>query len=305
MPKLTSGRAHILVVDDDALMREVLCDMLETDGYRPHAAVDGLAAWQMLESAEQDFDLVLTDRNMPKLDGMQLLAKIRGDSRFEALPVIFQTALDSRQEIVEGIRAGVFYYLTKPYDRLVLLALVDAAIAETRRNLKLKNSIIGRHFALDLLRTAEFRFKTLAEAGNLALMLAQLSVCPDKAVTGLSELLLNAVEHGNLGISYAEKTELLGQERWQAEIEQRLQLPQYRDKFAQVRIFRSPDLTRFTITDQGAGFDPGQFLSLAPERAMHPHGRGIAMARLLSFDSLEYQGRGNRVQAVMLAGGKG
>ncbi|MEI8572345.1 response regulator [Methylomonas sp. WH-1] len=292
-------KACILIADDVKLMRDILRTYLQSAGYEVQSAEDGLEAWQMLNSSEKPFDIVVTDRNMPQMDGMALLAKIKADPRFSDLPVIFQTGESSRESIVEGIQAGVYHYLTKPYDEKILLAFVAAALEDSRRHKTLRTRISNKKVALGLLRKAEFSFRTLSEVNGLTALLTGLSCNPEKVATGLSELLLNAVEHGNLGISYQEKTEMVGQGCWREEIERRLGLPEYKNKFVQVKIVRTPTQTIFTIKDQGKGFDPSPYLDFSPERASDLHGRGIALSRMLSFDSLEYLGNGNQVIATV------
>ena len=112
---------------------------------------------------------------------------------------------------------------------------------------------------------------------------------------GLLELLLNAVEHGNLGIRYEEKTQLVLEDRWKNEVERRLELPQYRERQASVTYAKNARTLTLTIRDQGAGFDWRKYLEFDTERAFDPNGRGIAMARMMGFDSMEYQGNGNQV----------
>ncbi|AMK77002.1 MULTISPECIES: response regulator [Methylomonas] len=90
-------KANVLIADDVKLMREILRKYLESAGYLVQSASNGVEAWQMLNSSEKPFDIVVTDRNMPYMDGMELLAKIKGDSRFAELPVIFQTGVSSRR----------------------------------------------------------------------------------------------------------------------------------------------------------------------------------------------------------------
>lgn len=290
----------ILIVDDDKFMRDLLNHYLSSAGYTVYSAHDGAQAWDILDNSQHAFDIVLTDRNMPVMDGMQLLAKIKQDSRFTDLPVIFQTAQASREAIVEGLSAGVYHYLTKPYDTAVLMAFVDAAIDEAKRHSFLKKQHADANKALALLDKAEFKFQTLDEAQNLTLLLAELSGNPGRVVTGLSELLVNAVEHGNLGISYREKTELVTSGRWQEEVDSRLRQPQYGHKKVHVRVVREDGAITFSIKDQGRGFDPAPYLEFSPERATDVHGRGIAMSKVLSFDSLEYVGCGNQVIAKLL-----
>lgn len=289
------GNARVLVVDDDKFMRDMLSALLASDGYSVQTASDGAIAWQLLDSG-QPFDVVVSDRTMPNMTGLDLLLKIREDRRFDDVPVIFQTSLSSQREILEGIRAGVYHYLIKPYDQKILLALVDVAIEQAYGKSR-ANKVGDNRVALDLLYKAEFRCRTLNDVNELSRHLAELSCNPNKVIGGLSELLLNAVEHGNLGISYQEKTDLVINDGWQQEVERRLLLPENLDKFVQVKIVRDTTTTTFTLKDQGNGFEPAKYLNFDPERVMDVHGRGIAMSRLTSFDSLQYVGCGNQVIA--------
>ncbi len=129
--------------------------------------------------------------------------------------------------------------------------------------------------------------------------LAQSCPEPERVIQGLQELMINAVEHGNLGISYAEKGELMLSGAWLDEIQRRLSLPEFNRRFVMVHFQRLPDKIVFTVQDQGDGFDWQDFMDFSPERVFDLHGRGIAMARLTSFDRLEYQGNGNTVSAVV------
>jgi hypothetical protein len=110
-------------------------------------------------------------------------------------------------------------------------------------------------------------------------------------------LLFNAVEHGNLGLSYEEKTRLKWEDGWEQEVERRLALPENASKFASIRLDVGASEVVFTVQDTGAGFDWNAYLEFSPDRAFDPNGRGIAMARSLSFSNLEYQGNGNTVVA--------
>lgn len=289
----------VLVADDEPYMRELLREYLEPEGYIVETAEDGAVAWDKLNASPDQFDVLVTDRNMPNMNGLQLLSNVKHDARFESLPVIFQTAYAAREEMVEGLRAGVYYYLAKPYERQVLVALVSSAIEEKQRIRRLREEVTHHDKAYALLHQGEFRCRTLAEVHQLTALLGQLSCNPGRVVGGLSELLLNALEHGNLGIKYAEKGELVMAGQWQQEVEKRQQLPEFRDKYVSVALLRDPAQTIFTITDQGEGFDVSKYLTFDPDRAVDVHGRGIAMARMMSFDSVEYLGRGNQVIAVV------
>jgi len=118
-------------------------------------------------------------------------------------------------------------------------------------------------------------------------------------------LLLNAVEHGNLGITYAEKTKLVLEGRLFEEIERRLAQAENQDKWAYLSFEAGKDALRVRIKDQGNGFDWRPYLEISPERATHPHGRGIATSRLMSFSAVDYVGCGNEVLCTVALWGHG
>jgi len=115
----------------------------------------------------------------------------------------------------------------------------------------------------------------------------------------ITELITNAVEHGNLGISYAEKTALCAAGRWEEEIRRRVALPENADKAVEVRFEHHSGESHIWIRDAGAGFNWPAYVSIDASRTEDPHGRGIALARTVSFDWLEYLGNGSEVHAVI------
>lgn len=286
----------ILIVDDDAFNRDVLAEHLNRLGYETVHAEDGEHAWKILTSEQHTFSTILLDRQMPQLDGMGLLERIKRDNQYEHIPVIFQTAVDDTKSIAEGIHAGVYYYLTKPYSKDVLLAVVEGAI-DTYRMICHEQEIASQEQTLvfDMLQYAEFKFQTIPEARMLASKLSQVYPEYKDLHLGLTELFINAVEHGNLGIGYQEKSRLLLEHRWQEEIDKRGQLPENRHKFVKVKVKHSQDNVTFHITDDGTGFDWDSYLEISPDRVFDLHGRGIAMSRKISFDFVEYKGKGNEV----------
>ena len=121
----------------------------------------------------------------------------------------------------------------------------------------------------------------------------------NRVVTGILELTLNAIEHGNLNIGYKEKSRLIEEERLDNEIERRLSDPLYSSREATAQFVRHTDKLSLHITDQGNGFEWRKYLNFDPERAFDTHGRGIAMANKVSFDQIEYRGNGNQVITVL------
>ncbi len=292
---------HLLVVDDDELNQDVLRRTLELESHKVLVAGDGEEAWALLQDpATPPIQAILLDRMMPRLDGMGLLQRLQGHPRLRRIPVILQTADPNPSLIAESIREGAFYHLTKPFQRDVLYTVVEAAVRERHQLEEVHQRLEAGTRAASLLSQAEFRFRTPEEGRALATLLSQ--TCPDPydASLGLWELLLNAVEHGNLGLSYEEKGRLLKERRLDQEIQSRLSDPRYAHRQVEVTFQRLGPSLVFLITDEGEGFDWTRYLDLDPERAFHAHGRGIAMARHLCFTQVTYRGRGNSVEAVLL-----
>ena len=109
--------------------------------------------------------------------------------------------------------------------------------------------------ALACLSEGVFRVRTLDEARDTASMLAHLCPLPEVVAFGLTELMINAVEHGNLGITFEEKSALCREDRWQSEVEERLELPGNRQKRVEIRVRRIAGSVEFVIADDGRGFD--------------------------------------------------
>ena len=285
----------VLLVDDNAMFLSLTSHMLEKCGYAVATAVDGLAAWELIDAAPGRFDLVLSDRDMPRMDGLTLLKRIRADQRLQGLPVVMLTAADQPEDIALGLAVGAYYYLVKPTSPELLNAVLRSVLQESRTKHQLQEQAGKNLIQLRLMHRAEFRFRTLEEARDMALLLAEACRDPARTVSGFLELLINAVEHGNLGISYAEKSALLNDGDWKEEVDARLRQPQYSARFVEVVLEQSETACMVTISDQGAGFDWKSYLSFDPARAFDLHGRGIALSKATSFDNLEYRGNGNTV----------
>ncbi len=242
---------------------------------------------------------------MPRLDGMEVLKAVKENPRYSDIPVIMQSAASAREQVLQGIKAGVFYYLTKPYEDQMLLAIVAAALKDAATKKRLRDEVGGQKRILGLMEQSRFRFRTPEEAKTLAFLIANCFPDPQAAVYGLYEMLLNAVEHGNLGISYAEKTKLVLDGCLFDEIEARLALPENVSKWAHLSFEARENELRVRIKDQGNGFDWHPYLEISPERATHPHGRGIATSRLMSFTAVDYIGCGNEVLCTVALKGRG
>lgn len=289
---------RILLVEDEPANSAILASYLMSAGYLVDEAVDGIAAWQMLENHPGTYKLIVTDKRMPNMNGLELASRVKADRRFSNIPVIMQTGDTSQDEFLKGIKVGVFYYLAKPYDEATLLAIVRSAIIERERKEVFERRLSSQREALVNFIKGEFMLQAPLEAQNISFLLGSIFPRPELAVSGLYELMLNGIEHGNLGIGYAEKGRLLSEGNWEKEIYDRLALPEYRDKKIFIHFEQFPNRLEILITDDGQGFDWRSYLEIEPSRATHSNGRGIAKANLLSFDEVQYLKPGNQVKVV-------
>jgi two-component system chemotaxis sensor kinase CheA len=118
-----SGNVKILFAEDSSFFRNQVKGFLEEDGYDVTIAEDGEVAWNIINSEENDFNLILTDLEMPNMDGFQLTAKIKNDNRFSGKPVVALTSLAGEGDIEKGKSVGIDDYQIK-LDREQLLLTI-------------------------------------------------------------------------------------------------------------------------------------------------------------------------------------
>ena len=126
----TPTPAHVLVVDDNAMNRDVLSRRLQRNGHTVESVEGGKQALARLETGK--FDLVMLDIMMPDMDGYQVLAQLRQDAATAHLPVLMISAIGDSDSVVRCLALGADDYLTKPFDPLILRARVDAALVKKR-----------------------------------------------------------------------------------------------------------------------------------------------------------------------------
>jgi two-component system chemotaxis sensor kinase CheA len=123
MPEKAARQPVVLVVDDSITTRTMEKNLLEAAGYQVMVAVDGVEAWMFLKS--ETVDLVVSDVDMPRMNGLELTAKIRANQETANLPVILVTALESRDDKERGLEVGANAYLVKSsFDQSNLLEFI-------------------------------------------------------------------------------------------------------------------------------------------------------------------------------------
>ena len=296
MTPIDTPIASILAVDDDPINLDIITEYLSEEPVNVTTFQNPVEAFEALKNGV--FDVILLDRMMPEMDGMEFLSQLRADPRLKDIPVIMQTASASTKSMVEGIEAGVFYYLTKPFDERTLCALINSAIADVTNRKKFKRSLEADVvLVLDLLQCGVFHLRRLEEAERLALYLGRLAANHYRTSYGFRELLVNAVEHGLLNIGYETKAKLIkegGQPAWRKEIQRRMELPENSDKQVTIDIKRNASFIDVTITDNGPGFKWKTFTDFDPTRVQDPNGKGVAYAQIY-LSEVTYNSQGNEV----------
>lgn len=282
----------ILIVDDDATMCLLIKRMLEQDSYEILIAGDGVEAQSALRETKKAISGILLDWQMPRMNGIEFLRWIKKESGYEHIPVIMETSMVAPDDIKQGIDAGAFYYLTKPIEDKVLRAIVRAALSDLHERQSLLERIRRNDNPFKQLVEGRFLFRTTDEAEFLAIAIANASPIPQKAMV-ISEILLNAVEHGNLGITYDEKSELISRDTLRQEVIRRLTMHEHAAKYVELIFKRNNGEITIEIVDQGSGFDFRKYLQMDESRVFDNHGRGIALSG--EYLGLIYLGKGNKV----------
>jgi len=299
-----SQKKHFLVADDDPLNLDIIVEYLSllSSNFTVESAENGLDAWQLLsDNVKSHFDIVILDNMMPKMSGIDVLRKMQADKELKNTPVIIQSARARKEDVIEGIEAGAFYYLTKPFNEEQFANVMQNCIRSRNIYKNLQETLAESMSSMRLLEEATFNFKTLDDVHAIATLIA--SACPqsDRSLSGLFELMLNAIEHGNLGIGYDEKSELNKSGEWENELKRRAALEDYKDKIAQIHFKKTKERVEINISDQGNGFDWQPYMEFDVKRLLDSHGRGIAIAKNISFDHIEYSSKGSEVFAYLNA----
>ena len=145
MSEVTTSEGLILVAEDSLVVRAVLRDQLEEEGYEVVEAVDGPDA--LVQCANARPDAILLDIEMPGLDGHEVLVRLKGDADLRDIPVVFLTGRTSTHDMVAGLRAGAHDYLKKPFETAELIARIGGAV----RIKRLQDQLRERNEQLDQL----------------------------------------------------------------------------------------------------------------------------------------------------------
>jgi len=282
----------VLAVDDDEINLEILLKTAKDAGYNVQPFSSSEAAWAYLCKNPKAVDIALLDRMMPGVSGMELLGCMKRNHVLKHIPVILQTGDVGSEQMRQGLENGAYYYLTKPFQPEILVAILKAAENECNLREELVAQANAEHGKfLNLLNDGEFIIHNIAEARLLATSLSALSATPYLTARGLMELFFNAIEHGNLEVGFKKKHDCLVNNNWPQELAARL--GKFQGRRVRVLTQRSGTAFHISVIDQGKGFAWQQYVS--PNAAIQlnqPNGRGIAIANRV-LGNLHYNPAGN------------
>jgi CheY-like chemotaxis protein len=282
----------VLVICEDDATRTRMSSGISEEGYTVLLVRRAREAEDLVEQHPERITAIVLDWHDRDVSALSTLLWLKGHATLKRTPVIMQMESPSDAHVREGIDAGAFYYLAKSADEKVLHSIIRAAVEDFSYKESLLANLAGCQNPFGMLQSGVFLMRTLREAERIALWIANATPYPARAM-GIHEILINAVEHGNLGITYDEKTDLLNDGIWHKEVDRRLELPENAEKTVRVEVYREPDRMVVRVVDSGPGFDFEPYLDFDEARVFDNHGRGIALTRA-ALD-LTYEGTGNTV----------
>lgn len=285
----------VLIVDDNPMDRRFAGACVEDSGMTASYAEHGIDALKMLD--EETPDIVLTDLDMPEMDGLTLVRELQ--RRAPTLPVILMTAKGSEDVATEALKAGASSYVPKRKFQQELIAALNIV---NNASLSRKN----RQQVYQYMTETESKFvlgndhsAAPALVGYFLEAIRMMNLCPEgdllRIGTALSESIINAIDHGNLELNSTMREDEDGSQYHLLGDQRKLQEP-----YCNRRVFITSRVSEagavFTIRDEGPGFDPSTLPDPHdPENLMRPHGRGLMLIRTF-MDEVSFSESGNEIR---------
>lgn len=287
---------RVLVAEDSRTQSAQIKAMLEQSGFEVGTALNGIEALKLIPTFKPN--VVLTDLEMPEMNGLQLVEAIKEQHAF--LPVVLMTAMGSEEIAMKALRAGAANYIPKRMLEKVLATIVEEAAWQARVH-------ENEQLVLSRLKRVEYFFDLGNESAVLESLVAHVGrelerrrtfddIAIMQITMALTEALTNAINHGNLELSSALREEdgelyhKLGDER-------RQQSP-YQDRSVTVTAKIADDELCFVINDEGPGFD----MSIVPDPTDESNldkssGRGLMLIQTF-MDEVRYNDAGNQITLI-------
>ena len=292
--------ANVLLAEDSVTQAKAIQLMLEEAGHTVKWASNGREALDAMRISLPD--VVVTDLEMPELNGLQLVEAVRQD--FSSIPVILLTAHGSEEVAALALRKGAASYVPKAYMDQDLLLSLDRILAVT------KVDRFNRQ-ALENLTSMELQFAlhsdpalTTPIIGHLGDLLSRLGFCDAtecmRVGVALQEALLNAMHHGNLEVNSELRQE--DEKKFHAALRERRKQAPYKMRRVYLTVKLKPAEAVYAIRDEGPGFDPSLLPDPTdPTNLERVGGRGLLLIRTF-MDNVFHNESGNEITMVKRKG---
>ena len=293
---------HVLLIDDDESVLEMVGEALTHYGMKVHSNTDGERALRLLQDPNAPpFDLVISDINMEGLDGFDVIHRVK--SVQSDLPVVLMTGQASLEYAIRAMRMGAVNLFQKP---LTMRELVKSVfhLVETHRDYRLAQAGLKglvqehRHFSF---RSDEVDIPSVVKhlTDRLVPMGFATSNNVDVLAMAFHEALVNALEHGNLELDSNMKGDLLREkDPYQEHLEQRLTDPVFAARRVEVIVDCTPERFEVSVRDEGPGFDVAEALRTPEETLTRQCGRGLPLIRMI-MDEVRFNSTGNQIWMVL------
>jgi len=282
----------VLVVDDQEALRALLARLLEREGFDPVQAEDGAQAVELYKSDPPL--VVVSDIMMPRMDGLTLLNEIRRIDRNAT--VILMTGQGNEDVLLKALRGGASNFFKKPFNVRELIDEIRKVVEfrlEAARS-SLFSPLLVEETKRFVMPRADSPFFPIINQITLQLpcLMPQEDILNLKI--GIEEVITNAIEHGNLGISFEEKSKAIQEGRLAELIADKGRESNAAGRAVRITSCLSPEMFEITIRDDGSGFDWRTLPAVEPENLLAFNGRGIFLTKIY-FDEVIYNDSGNEV----------
>ena len=287
---------NILIIDDEDSIRKMLSIALKEKGYNVFEASNGLEGLRVFKDKEPE--IVITDVKMPEMSGIQVTKEIK-KLNYD-VDVIIITGYGSEDLVIESLRVGASNFIKKPIllsERYKILEDIvlkreskkRAEVAKDIVTYEKKKCIIGNDITKIWSIVNQIFFNITPFVKKTAY---------EGLRIGLYEIIINAIEHGNLGITYDEKNNALNSNTYMDILDKRIDMAEKVNKKVEITSTFDNNNFQIEVKDDGSGFDYQNIPSPHdPDKILQAHGRGVFLTSIY-YDEVKYIDPGNKVFLV-------
>ena len=288
---------RILIIEDEADFAKLLENrLIEQGGHEVQIAFNGEEGWDIFCHANTFFDFILTDYKMPRLNGIELLGRIR-DNNYQ-LPVVIMTGYGDLDIAIQALQLGAFDFLIKPFSNQAFdtTVLKLEKLYSSEQQLKHLLPSMRQQMETTIYSQIDLITPLVNHFHSFYYSLCKLFYINSHRIDlSLYEALTNAIVHGNFEISSSVKEESWDQ--YESLINKRETIPTYRNKQVILRCQVKEQQLIFEVEDEGRGFDNTQFANETESMRILNSGRGLVLIRS-SMDQVSWNETGNCIRMV-------